>query len=149
MLYIASDHAGYQLKKYLVRYLKTQLKIPVVDLGPARYNKDDDYPEFAYPLAKTVAADHKSRGIIICGTGHGVCMVANKVRAIRAIVGYSIEGAELGRRHEDANILCLAARVLSEDHATTIVKKFLETEFEPARRHVRRLQELEKLEKEN
>ena len=147
MLYIASDHAGYQLKKYLIRYLKTQLNLTAEDLGPAQYNEDDDYPEFALPLAQKVASDPKTRGILICGTGHGVCMVANKTRGIRAILGYSIEAAEFGRRHEDANVLCLAGRVITEEHAAAIVKKFLATDFEDAPRHVRRLAELKKLDK--
>ncbi len=149
MLYIASDHAGFALKKYLVKYLKHGLKKPIKDLGPKKYSKDDDYPEFAGDLSKKVAADKNAKGIIICGSGHGVCLVANKFRGIRAILGYSIEAAELGRQDEDANILCLAGWVLSAEHAAAIVKKFLETEFSAKPRHQRRIMEIKKIEEKN
>ena len=147
MLYIASDHAGYQLKKYLTRYLKNQLKMKAVDLGAKKFDKDDDFPDFAIPLAKKVATGENNLGILICGTGHGVCMTANKVAGGRAILGYSIEGAEMGRKHNNANILCLAGRVLSEEHAAAMVKKFLETKFDGAERLVRRIKKIEALEK--
>ena len=147
MLYFASDHAGYQFKKYLTRYLKNQLKTKVVDLGPKKFDKDDDFPDYAIPLAKKVAAGKNDLGILICGTGHGVCMTANKVAGGRAILGYSIEGAEMGRKHNNANILCLAGRVISEEHAAAMVKKFLETKFDGAERLVRRIKKIEALEK--
>ena len=142
MLYIASDHAGYQLKKYLVNFLEKTLKMPVEDLGPSAYNEDDDYPDFALPLAKKVLGNKENKGILICGSGHGVCMTANKIKGIRAILGYSIEGTEMGRKEEDANVLCLAARVLSNEHAIAIVKRFFEVEFKDEERHVRRLKKI-------
>lgn len=145
-LFIASDHAGFQLKKYLLTYIKTQLKQAVADLGPAEYKETDDYPLIASNLAKKVAADRDAKGILICGSGHGVCMVANKIKGVRGIVGYSIEAAEMGRKDEDANVLCLAGRLLSDDHAAAIVKKFLETDFTNQERHVRRLREIEEIE---
>ncbi|MBI2444611.1 MAG: RpiB/LacA/LacB family sugar-phosphate isomerase [Candidatus Magasanikbacteria bacterium] len=143
MLYLASDHAGYQLKKYLKRYLTTQLKIKVVDLGPSRYDPEDDYPLIAQKLAKRVAGKREHRGILICGTGHGVCLVANKVRGVRAGVGYNIEAAERGRKEDNLNVLCLAGRFLTPEHAAAIVKKFLATEFERTARYLRRLKEVE------
>lgn len=145
MLYIASDHGGYQLKKYLVRYLKNQLKTAVEDLGPETYDETDDYPVFAAKLAKKVAKEKDAKGILLCKTGHGVCMMANKIKGVRAILGYSIEGAEWGRNDEDANILCLAAKFISEEHAGAIVKKFLQTEFENVERRARRLKEIDGL----
>ncbi len=145
MIYIASDHGGFQLKKYLTRFLKLQLKREVEDMGPFEYDENDDYPIFAHKLAKKIATDASATGILICKTGHGVCMMANKMRKVRAILGYNIEAAEWGRRDENANILCLAAKFVSDEHAGAIVKKFLETDFENAQRHVRRLAEINKL----
>jgi len=147
MIYIACDHAGFQLKKHLVTYIKTQLGKSVQDLGPKKFDKEDDFPDFAAPLAKKVASKNKDFGILICGTGHGVCMTANKVPGIRAVLGYSIEAAEMGKKHNDANILCLAGKVLSNEHANAIVKKFLDTKFENAERLVRRNKKISALEK--
>ncbi len=147
MLYIASDHGGYKLKKRLIRYLENELNKPVTDMGPNDFIETDDYPDYAIPLAKKVAENNDNLGILICGTGNGVCITANKVTGIRAIVGYNIEAATLGKEHNNANILCLAGRVLTEDHALAIVKKFLETPFSNDERHVRRLKKVEKIEK--
>ena len=147
MIYIASDHRGYQLKKELFDFVKTKLEKEIIDLGPDKYDEDDDYVDFAIPLARKVAEDKKSLGVLICGTGHGMCIAANKVNGARAIVGYSISGTEFGRQDNDANILCLAGRVLSKDHAEAIVKKFLETNFKGEERFVRRLEKITELEK--
>ena len=146
MIYIASDHAGYKLKKYLVRYLEKQLEIPFEDMGPYEYDKADDFPDYAAPLAKKVVGNKKNKGILICGSGHGVCIVANKIKGARAIQGYSIKGAEMGRKHNNANILCLAGLVLTEEHAAAIMKTFLENEFEKDERLVRRDKKISELE---
>ena len=147
MIYLASDHAGFNLKKYLVKFLTSQMQTKFQDLGPASYVETDDFTDFAAPLAAKVAKDPTAKGILICGSGHGMCIAANKIAGARAIVGYSIEGAELARKHNDANILCLAGRVLSDDHAAAIVRKFLETEFSAEPRFVRRNKKIEELEK--
>lgn len=147
MLYIASDHGGFQLKKYLVHFLENQLKIKAEDLGPLSFNKEDDFPEFAIPLAKKVAKDSKALGVLICRTGHGMCIVANKIKGIRAIMGYSIEAAEKGRLEENANILCLAGGVLTDEHAGAITRHFLETQFDAEERRIRRLKQIEEVEK--
>ncbi len=147
MLYIASDHAGFQLKKYLVRYLEKQLKTKVADLGATTYNPDDDFTDFAVDLAQKVVKNQANRGIIICGSGQGSCIVSNKIAGVRAMLGYSIESAEKGRREDDATVLCLAGRVLSDEHAAAIVKRFLETEFDGLERRVRRLAKIAELEK--
>lgn len=146
MLYIAADHNGWQLKKELKRYLKNQLKVVAVDVGPLKHDPTDDYPVYSKKLTRLVVKSKKNKGILICKTGHGVCMVANKIKGGRAIIGYSIEGVEWGRRHEEANILCLAAKFLSTEHAQAIVKRFLATDFDGAERNVRRLQEIASLE---
>lgn len=146
MLYIASDHAGFQLKKALVTYITKVLKLPLTDLGPAAYDKDDDYPDFAVPLARKVAENAQNSGILICGFGHGVCITANKVKGIRAALASSIESAEFARKDDHANVLCLAGRVVSDEHARAIVKAFLETPFSNEERHVRRIKKITDLE---
>lgn len=147
MLYIASDHGGFQLKKHLIRFVEKQLKKEISDLGPTEYNENDDFPDFAIPLSQKIAKDEKSLGILICKTGHGMYLTANKINGIRAIIGYSIEAAEKGRKEENANILALAGAVITDEHAAAIVKRFLETNFEPEQRRVRRLKKIEELEK--
>ncbi len=117
------------MKKYLTTYLKTQLKKDVTDLGGDKYDENDDYVDYAKKVAEAVQKDKGSLGLLLCGSGHGVCVAANKFKGVRASIGYSIEGVELGRRDDDLNVLCLAARIISNDHAAAITKKFLETEF--------------------
>lgn len=143
MLYLASDHRGYQLKKYLLRYLKKQLKTPATDLGPTEYVATDDLQDYAIPLAQEVLKNSEHRGILICGSGQGMCMTANRFKGVYAIMGYSIEAAEMGRRHGNGNIICLAADVISEEHAAAIVKKFLETAFDNDERLLRRLKKMD------
>ena len=147
MIYIASDHRGYQLKKELFDFIKTKLEKEIVDMGPAKYDEDDDFVDYAVPLAKKVVSVKNSLGILICGMGHGTCIAANKIKGARAIVGYSISGAELGRQDNDANILCLAGRVLSKVHAEAIVRKFLETPYKNLERYNRRIEKIAELEK--
>ncbi len=147
MIYLGADHRGYQLKKTLASYIKNELNLDLEDLGAHEPNPTDDAPDFAVAVAQKVAGDPQNRGILICWTGHSMCITANKIKGARAIAGYNIEGAELGRRHNDANILCLASKFLSDDHARAIVKKFLETEFENDARLVRRNEKISELEK--
>jgi len=147
MIYIASDHAGYHLKKDLVDFIAKKMSLELEDLGPGQYDEKDDFVDFAVILAKKVVADTGSKGILLCNSGHGMCIAANKINGVRAIVGYSISGAELGRQDNDANILCLAARALSKDHAEAITKKFLETNFKEEERYLRRIEKISNLEK--
>ena len=148
MLYIASDHAGFQLKKEIIKYIKTVLNKEVEDLGPTAFVETDDFPDFAIPLAKAVAKNKDSFGILICGTGHGMCIAANKIKGAYGIMGYNLQATELGRKHNNANVLCLAGRILpSVDFAKAIVKKFLETKFDGDARFVRRNNKIKELEK--
>lgn len=136
---IASDHAGVQYKKELVEYIG-QLGHKAQDLGP--YNEDSvDYPDFAHNLAETVLAKKADLGIILCGTGNGVAMAANKHQGIRAGLCWNPEIASLIRQHNDANILALPARFVSVDEAKAIVKTYLETPFEGGR-HQRRVDKI-------
>lgn len=145
-LFIASDHGGYNLKKRLIRFIKNELKLKVEDVGPKSYVETDDYPDYAIPLAKKVVKT-KGRGIVICRNGVGVCIAANKVKGIRAGIGYNLMAAETMMQHDNTNVLCLAAKALTEDHAMIVVKKWLQSEFSGEKRHVRRLKKVERLEK--
>ncbi|MBU0545855.1 RpiB/LacA/LacB family sugar-phosphate isomerase [Patescibacteria group bacterium] len=147
MIYISSDHAGLEMKKKLFDFVKEKLKKQITDLGPKKYDGNDDYPDFAVKLAMEVAKNKDNVGILICGSGHGMCVTANKIKGIRASIGYSIQGAELAKKEDDINVLCLAGRILTNDHASAIVKKFLETKFDEAEKRTRRIQKIEELEK--
>ena len=141
-LYIASDHAGYQFKKRIVRFVENELKGQIEDLGPEAYAEDDDYPDYALPLAKKVA-ETGGRGILVCKNGIGVCIAANKTPGVRAGIGYNIDVAETMMHDDNTNVLCLAAHHLSEDHTLAVVKKWLSSEFSNEERHIRRLKKLE------
>ncbi|MEK7624801.1 MAG: RpiB/LacA/LacB family sugar-phosphate isomerase [Patescibacteria group bacterium] len=147
MLYIASDHAGFQLKKFLSLQLEKTLKLPFEDLGAVSFDKDDDFPDFATAVAKKVVKNKENLGILICGSGQGMCITANKLAGIRAIHGSSIRETEMGRKDNDANVLCLAARILSTEYALAIVKTFLNTNFDKQTRRIRRLKKISNLEK--
>lgn len=145
-LYIGSDHAGFKLKEEIKKYLEF-LGYKFEDLGAKTFNEKDDYPEFAQVVAEKVVADSHAKGILICGNGVGVCMAANKIKGVRAGVGYNIGVAKTMRADDDTNILCLAGRVLSTEFARAIVRLWLETPFSGEERHVRRLKHVAKLEK--
>jgi ribose 5-phosphate isomerase B len=145
-LYIAADHGGYQLKKRLIRYIKKELNRTIEDLGAHTHEDKDDYPDYVLPLAEKVAKEG-GRGIVICKNGIGANIAANKVRGIRAGIGYNIMAAETMMTDDNTNILALAAKGVSEDFALAIVKKWLETEFSAEERHKRRLEKIETYEK--
>ncbi len=132
---IGSDHAGYDLKEVLKERL-THLVSAFQDFGPDS-GESVDYPDFAHPLATSVEEKKQSLGILICGSANGVAMTANKHQGIRAAIAWTPELASLARQHNNANVLCLPARFISEDDALTIAEAFLTTEFEGGR-HERR-----------
>lgn len=146
MLFIASDHAGFELKQELIDFLRPK-GLQVEDCGPFTYDKQDDYPDFIYPCAEKVAADKNNRGIVIGYSGQGEAMVANKVKGIRAAVYYggNQEIIKLSRQHNDANVLSLGAGFLSMDEARQAVTLWLSAEFEGGR-HERRLSKIDKIE---
>ncbi|MEK7618055.1 MAG: RpiB/LacA/LacB family sugar-phosphate isomerase [Patescibacteria group bacterium] len=146
MIFIASDHAGFELKNQLIDYLKSK-GLEVEDCGATVFNQDDDYPDFIYPCAQKVAAGSSNRGIVIGYSGQGEALVANKVKGIRAAVYYggNLEIVKLSRQHNDSNVLSLGARFLSEDEAKQAVDLWLETKFE-GDRHKRRIEKITKIE---
>lgn len=145
-LFIASDHAGFELKSYLLR-AKPQWNWQ--DLGPANTDRVD-YPDYAQALCKRLLAEYnssrtleqKSYGILICGSGQGMAMAANRFKGIRAAIAWNEESAQLSRAHNDANILCLGARLIEPALAVNLVEIFLRTPFEGGR-HVNRIGKLE------
>lgn len=145
MLYIASDHAGYALKEYLVKFVQETLKMDIKDMGPEKYDKTDDFPDYVKPLTTKLLLDKQNFGILICGSGQGVCMAANRIKGVRAALSYSIDSAESARKEDDANILCLAGKVLSQEHAGAIVKKFLETKFDDQEKRTRRIKKIDEM----
>lgn len=146
MIYLATDHGGFELKNKLVEYLQSK-NVEVEDCGPFSYDKDDDYPDFIYPCAEKVAKDESHRGIILGGSGQGEAIVANKVKGIRAAVYYggNLDIIKLSREHNNANVLSLGARFISEDEAKQAVDLWLATSFEGGR-HERRIGKISKLE---
>lgn len=148
-IYIATDHAGYELKNKLVPFIE-ELGHTVIDCGADEYSEMDDYPDFirkaALEVSKAVDNDKStSRAIIVGGSGQGEAMVANRAKGVRAMVYYGgdIEIVRLGREHNDANILSLAARFISEEEAKVAVQTFLETPFSEEERHIRRIKKIE------
>ncbi len=161
-IYIGSDHTGYELKEKLKKYLsELELGYEVVDKGAFKYDADDDYPDFIEPVAEAVASEEGSLGVILGGSGQGEAMCANRVRGARAAVFYSeafpkeaidinggksedsFEIVKLARIHNNANILSLSVRFLSEDQIKFAVELFLKTPFGNEERHVRRINKLE------
>ena len=141
MIAIAADHGGYELKKELIRHLD-ELGLAYKDFGT--YSTEScDYPEFARAAAEAVASGECDRGIVICGTGIGVSITANKVRGIRCALCGDCFSAEATRQHNDANMLALGARVTGPGLAMKIADTFLFTPFSNDERHIRRIGKIE------
>ena len=137
---IASDHAGFELKEKLKAVLE-QRGYAVDDLGPAS-DASSDYADFAHPLAEKVSSGEAPRGILMCGTGLGMSYAANRHPHVRAAVAWAPEIAELSRRHNDANVLVIPARFVSEADAEAILDAWLATPFDGGR-HERRIEKIE------
>lgn len=132
---IGSDHAGFELKEQIIKYLSA-IEIEVVDKG-THSTKSVDYPDYAHAVATAVEKGEATLGILICGSANGVCMTANKHKKIRAAIAWNPEIAALAKQHNNANILCLPARFISASKAKIIVSAFLDTEFEGGRHQKR------------
>ena len=135
VLALGADHAGFELKEFLKKYL-TEKGFDIIDFGTDS-NKSVDYPDFAHPVAKAVNDFKIETGILICGSGNGVSIVANKYPNVRAALCWKTELAELARHHNNANILSLPARFISFEEAIKIVDLFLSTTFEGGRHQLR------------
>ncbi len=140
---IGADHAGFELKE-LIKQTLDELRLPYRDFG-TESDESVDYPDFAARVGRAVAGGEFQRGILICGTGIGMALAANKIGGVRAAPVMDLETARLAREHNDANILALGARVTPPERALDIVRLFLKTEFEGGR-HERRLKKVSALE---
>lgn len=138
---IASDHGGFDLKEKLIAELQTQGYV-VSNVGTHAKTNSVDYPDYAHDVAEIITRGHIKIGILICGTGIGMSMVANRHPGIRAALCHNATTARLARQHNDANILVLGARVIGEEVANDCLKVFLETEFE-GDRHIKRLDKMD------
>lgn len=132
---IASDHAGFELKNNLKSFLES-LGHDVSDEGPFNSERSD-YPDYAAKVAESVSNSKVQIGVLICGSGIGMCMAANRLKNVRAVVLRIPEDAVLSRKHNDANVACLGARITSKDDSEVLLKIFLSTSFEGGRHQVR------------
>lgn len=144
-IYLGTDHAGFELKEKIKSYLKEN-SYEVEDCGAFVFDKNDDYPDFISKAAINVSNSPKSFGIIFGKSGAGECIVANKIKGVRAILGFSKENVELAREHNDANVLSLGSAFVDTQLAKELVKIFLETLFSNEERHIRRIDKIKKLE---
>ncbi len=147
MIYVASDHAGWHLKKRIVDWLKVG-EYTVEDLGPAEIVKGDDYTDYAQKLSRKVLLNGGSRGILICDTGIGMSIAANRFAGIRAALVFNEFMARRAREHNDANVLVLGAELNSFDELERIMNNFLNTDFSGEERHTRRIEKIESNQKE-
>ncbi|MBI2028045.1 MAG: RpiB/LacA/LacB family sugar-phosphate isomerase [Candidatus Levybacteria bacterium] len=144
-VYLGTDHAGFELKEQIKAFLKEQ-GYEVEDCGAFEFDKNDDYPDFISKAAIGVSSNPDSKGIVFGKSGAGECIVANKIKGIRAILGFNKENVELSRLHNDANVLSLGSAFVEENPAKELVKTFLETPFSNEERHVRRIEKIKKIE---
>ncbi len=136
---IASDHAGYSLKEYVKKFLNRK-KIQIKDVG-ANSNEKVDYPDYAHKLSKVIKKNRNSIGVLICGSGQGMIMAANKHKNIRAALCYNVKSTKLSRLHNDANVITLGSRLISKKNALKYLNIFLKTKFEGGR-HKKRIRKI-------
>ncbi|HEV8201359.1 MAG TPA: RpiB/LacA/LacB family sugar-phosphate isomerase [Candidatus Polarisedimenticolia bacterium] len=144
-LALACDHAGWEMKNSLAAFLRKQGH-DVREVFPDKYDPQDDYPDAAEALGRAVASRSVERGILICGSGVGACVAANKIRGVRAGLCHDTYSAHQGVEHDDVNVLCLGARVIGEATAQELVTAFLGARFSGEERHARRLRKTMALE---
>ena len=138
-IFISSDHAGFKLKEYIKTFLKKK-KYSFIDLGPDNDNRVD-YPDYAHSVSKKVKINKNNRGILVCGSGMGMNIAANRHKKIRAAQCYNAKSTKLSRLHNDANIITLGSRLLSKKNALNCVSIFLKTKFEGGR-HLKRIKKI-------
>jgi len=139
-IYLGSDHGGFKLKEEIKKFLN-ELNYEYEDLGAKNYEPLDDYPDYAYLVANKVA-QNDSYGILICSSGVGMCIAANKVKGIRAVNAYNVEIAKKSREHNNTNILCLGQNFINFQLAKDIIRAWLQTDFSNEERHKRRVKKL-------
>ena len=137
-VFIGADHKGFPLKEVLKPFV-TSLGFPIVDCGNTVFDPHDDYPDFAFAVAKEVVKHADDRGIVICGSGAGVSIAVNKIDGVRAVLGVTPEQVRDARNDDNINIIALACNYLTEEQATAIVESFLNTPFGAKERYIRRI----------
>jgi ribose 5-phosphate isomerase B len=142
---LAADHGGFVLKTGLIPWLKTQ-QYGIIDLGAHIFESNDDYPDFAIALGEAITTGKAERGILICGSGVGGCIAANKIRGVRACLCQDTYSAHQGVEDDDMNVLCLGGRVLGIELAKELVEVFLKARFNPIERFQRRVDKIKSLE---
>lgn len=140
-IYIGADHRGFELKAKLIPWLKNQ-GYDVVDCGNMNYDPNDDYPDFSFSVADHVASEIGSVGIVICGSGSGVCIAANKVKGIRCGLAANDDMVRHQRTHDNANMMAISADYIDEAHVKSMITIFLTTEFMKLDRFIRRLKKI-------
>ncbi len=147
MIYIGADHGGYKLKEQLKKFL-TKQKQEFVDVGAKKLKAGDDYPDYAKIVGKKVSQNPmQNLGLLICRSGQGVCIVANKFNHVRAALVWNTKEAEMSRKDDMSNVLCLPSDYISEKEAQAIVGVWLKTPYSSEARHVRRVKKISSLEK--
>lgn len=143
-IFIGADHNGYELKEKLEEYLKAK-GYEVIDKGDNELKPDDDFPTYAAHVASEVVGDEDAKGILLCGSGQGVCMAANRYKGVRASLVWDQDEAHSSRNDDNANIICLPAKKLELEQAKQLVDTWLETPFAAAPRFIRRIKQLDEL----
>lgn len=142
---VACDHGGFPLKATVVSLLQ-ELGHEVLDLGAYEYNATDDYPDFARYMGQAIQHKQAERGILLCGSGVGACVGANKLTGVRASVCHDVYSAHQGVEHDDMNVLCLGSRIIGEALVADLVRAFVSAKFSGEERHVRRLEKIKAME---
>jgi ribose 5-phosphate isomerase B len=148
MIYISSDHRGYELKNYLIKELTPKGTI-VMDLGPFNFNPDDDYPDYAKLVAKKIQENPHNMGILICANGVGMSIAANKFKGVRASISWNSKHAATSRNDDKTNILVLPSDFIIKEEALEITQTWLSTDFSGEERHLRRIMKITSFEESN
>ncbi len=143
---IACDHGGFPLKDPMIHVIES-MGHELVDLGAHEYDKHDDYPDFARYIGQAIQHGHADKGVLLCGSGVGACIAANKQDGIRASVCHDVYSAHQGVEHDAMNVLCLGSRIIGPQLAEDLVRAFIKAEFSGEERHQRRLEKVMALEK--
>ncbi len=143
-IYLGADHGGYKLKEEIKNWL-LEWNYEFEDLGAHKYDSEDDYPDFAWPVGVKVGSEHKATGILACRSGQGECIVANKAKGARAALAWNEKSAYAARNDDNANILCLPADYLTLSNAKKIVRAFLTTPFAREEKYERRVNKVKKI----
>ena len=143
---LGADHGGFETKEKIKEYLLAN-NFEIIDAGNLVYDAKDDYPDFAIAVAIRISAGEAEKGIIVCGSGVGACIAANKVKSVRACVCHDVYSAHQGVEHDDMNVLCLGGRIIGIETAKEIVHAFANAKFSNEDRHKRRLEKVLALEK--